>query len=85
LPVLKDPRICRFVPFWINVFKEIEAAPRFVIPIRSPLDVARSLRKREQMSLTNGLLLWLRHVFDAEVETRSAARSIFTWNEFLSD
>ena len=85
LPVLKDPRICRFVPFWGDVLKEIEATPRFVIPIRSPLDVAHSLGKREPMSLTKGLLLWLRHVLDAEVETRNAARSIFTWNEFLSD
>jgi hypothetical protein len=85
LPVLKDPRICRFVPFWGDVLKEIEATPRFVIPIRSPLDVAHSLGKREPMSLTKGLLLWLRHVLDAEVETRNTARSIFTWNEFLSD
>lgn len=85
LPILKDPRICRFVPFWLDVIKEMEAAPRIVIPIRSPWEVAHSLKKRDALSLTKGLLLWLRHVLDAEAQTRSAVRSIFTWDQFLSD
>jgi hypothetical protein len=85
LPILKDPRICRFVPFWLGVLKEMNVAPRIVIPIRSPLEVAHSLKKRNAMSLTKGLLLWLRHVLDAEAQTRSTARSIFTLDQFLSD
>ncbi|WOJ89493.1 hypothetical protein RZS28_17130 [Methylocapsa polymorpha] len=85
LPILKDPRICRFAPFWLDVLKEMDATPRIVIPIRSPLDVAVSLRRVHNISLTKGLLLWLRHVLDAEVQTRSIARSIFTWDQFLSD
>jgi len=85
LPILKDPRICRFVPFWLDVLKEMNAAPRIVMPIRSPLEVAHSLKKRDALSLTKGLLLWLRHVLDAEAQTRSAVRSIFTWDQFLSD
>jgi hypothetical protein len=85
LPILKDPRICRFVPFWLDVIKEMEAAPRIVIPIRSPLEVAHSLKKRNAMPLTKGLLLWLRHVLDAEAQTRITVRSIFTLDQFLSD
>jgi hypothetical protein len=85
LPILKDPSICRFVPFWLDVIKDMEAAPRIVIPIRSPLEGAHSLKKRNAMSLTKGLLLWLRHVLDAEAQTRSTVRSIFTLDQFLSD
>jgi hypothetical protein len=85
LPILKDPRICRFVPFWLDVLKEMNAAPRIVMLIRSPLEVAHSLKKRNALSVTKGLLLWLRHVLDAEAQTRSAVRSIFTWDQFLSD
>jgi hypothetical protein len=85
LPILKDPRICRFAPFWIDVLKEIGATPRMVIPIRSPLEVALSLKKRDSMSLAKGLLLWLRHVLDAELATRSNPRSIFSWSGLLSD
>ncbi len=63
----------------------MQATPRIVMPIRSPLDVAYSLKKRNGFSLTKGLLLWLRHVLDAEVQSRSEARSIFTWEDFVSD
>src|SRR4029077_1974458 len=73
LLILKDPRICRFVPFWLDVLKEMKVAPRIVIPLRSPLEVAHSLKKRNALSLTKGLLLWLRHVLDAEAQTRRCA------------
>ncbi len=85
LPVLKDPRICRFVPFWLDIFTEMDVKPRVVIPIRSPLEVARSLKTRDGMPLSKGLLLWLRHVLDAELQSRTMARSIFTWSDFISD
>ncbi|WP_020176009.1 sulfotransferase family protein [Methyloferula stellata] len=85
LSVLKDPRICRFAPFWLDIFKEMDVNPRVVIPIRSPLEVAQSLKARDGMPLTKGLLLWLRHVLDAELESRNVARSIVTWNDFISD
>ena len=84
-PILKDPRISRFAPFWFDVLGAMDIAPRIIIPIRSPLEVARSLRGRDGFPLTKGLLIWLRHVLDAEAETRSLPRAIFSWNEFLSD
>src|SRR5438552_705120 len=76
LAVLKDPRICRFVPFWLDVLGEIGAQPRIVIPVRSPLDVAESLKLRNGFSSSKSLLLWLRHTLDAEAETRKLSRSI---------
>ncbi len=85
LAVLKDPRVCRFFPFWADVFREIEAKPRIVIPIRSPLDVARSLKIRDGISLNKGVLLWLRHSLDAEATTRTNARSLVLWSEFRQD
>src|SRR5271169_695327 len=66
LPVIKDPRICRFAPFWLEVLREMQKAPRIVIPIRSPLEVAQSLEKQQGVPLNEGLLLWLRHNLDAE-------------------
>jgi hypothetical protein len=85
LPILKDPRMCRFAPFWLDVLRDMRATPRIVMPIRSPLDVARSLKRRDGISLARGLALWLRHVLDAEAHTRGEARSIFAWKSFLSD
>jgi hypothetical protein len=85
LAVFKDPRICRFLPFWIDVLKEIGVKPHVVMPIRSPLDVAQSLNKAQGLSLTHGVLLWLRHVLDAERHSRGITRSVITWTAFLSD
>jgi len=85
LPIFKDPRICRFAPFWLDLLREMQATPHIVMPIRSPLDVAQSLKRRNGLSITHGLLLWLRHVLDAEAQTRGEARSIFAWKDFQSD
>ncbi|MCM2294287.1 hypothetical protein NAC44_18325 [Allorhizobium sp. BGMRC 0089] len=85
LAILKDPRICRFFPFWRHVLTDLDMTTRVVIPVRSPVDVANSLKKIHGMPIAQGLLLWLRHVLDAEYETRSLKRSIFSWKEFRKD
>ena len=43
LVVIKDPRMCRMVPFWSKVFNDSRYTMRFIIPVRSPLEVSRSL------------------------------------------
>jgi hypothetical protein len=85
LAVLKDPRICRLVPFWLDILAAADAAPRIVMPIRSPLEVAQSLQDVHGIPLVKGALIWLRHVLDAEAQTRTLRRSIFTWDQFLFD
>ena len=84
LPVLKDPRACRFAPFWLEVLRGLDRAPRIVVPVRSPLDVAASLKRRDGFPLAKGLLLWLRHSLEAEARTRAEARSIVLWQDFAS-
>jgi hypothetical protein len=83
--VLKDPRICRLLPFWLEVFKEFETEPRIVIPLRNPLEVSKSLGSREGFSPARSHMIWLRHVLDAEYETRGLVRSFLTYDELLRD
>jgi hypothetical protein len=85
LLVLKDPRICRFLPFWLCVLGEAGVTPRAVIPFRSPFEVAASLRTRDGFSLEKGLLLWLRHVLGAERETRGLPRAFVAMDDFLAN
>ena len=56
---------------------------RALLPIRSPLEVGWSLNRRDGLSPAYGCLLWLRHVLDAEVETRGMARAVLDWPQFL--
>ncbi|MEZ5583661.1 MAG: hypothetical protein R3F37_13730 [Candidatus Competibacteraceae bacterium] len=46
--VIKDPRICRLLPFWLQVLEECGVTPLGVIPVRNPLEVAASLKLRNQ-------------------------------------
>ena len=46
------------------------APARFVIPVRNPLEVAASLKERNDLSTDQALLLWLRHVLEVERDTR---------------
>src|SRR5262249_27763677 len=46
--VVKDPRLCRLLPLWFNVFQEIDVVPHVVIPVRNPIEVVQSLLRRDQ-------------------------------------
>lgn len=75
--VLKDPRICRLAGFWIEVLAAENIDAVFVLPIRNPIEVARSLLARDGIDESQGLLIWLRHVLAAEAATRGRPR-VFT-------
>jgi GT2 family glycosyltransferase len=83
--VLKDPRICRLVPFWVTALRELGALPKFVLPVRNPLEVAASLARRNGFTHPKGLLLWLRHVLDSERETRETSRAFVSYGDVLRD
>lgn len=85
LAVMKDPRMCRLMPFWSPVFEEARWSVRALLPIRSPLEVGWSLKRRDDIGPAYGCLLWLRHVLDAEAETRGMARAVLDWSEFLGN
>lgn len=83
--VIKDPRICRFYPFWRHVLETAGYHPFPVIPIRDPAEVAASLHARNEMPVKKGLSLWRRHVEDAEISTRERPRHILLWRDLLED
>ena len=83
--VLKDPRICRLVPFWLAVLEELDVEPLFVLPIRNPLEMADSLGKAESVDRQKGLLIWLNSVLHAEHDSRKFSRSIIEYDSLLSD
>lgn len=83
--VLKDPRICRLVPFWLRLLEELGASPSFVLSIRNPLEVARSLYARDRFSPAKSILLWLRHVLASERDSRGYRRSFVSYDALMTD
>lgn len=82
--VLKDPRICRFYPFWRSSLQRYGFKPIVIIPVRSPERVANSLQKRNGTSLALGMRLWLRHVLDAEHSSRGDPRTVVTLDDLIA-
>ena len=83
--VLKDPRICRLLPFWLTLLEQFGADPRFIIVIRNPLEVAASLKARNHFLPSKSILLWLWHLLEAERETRGRKRSFTFYEDLLED
>ncbi len=83
--VVKDPRMCRFVPIWCDVLDRMGIRAGFVIVIRSPLDVAASLRRRDGIPPAKSMLAWLHHFLAAERDTRGGDRVFITYDGLLDD
>jgi hypothetical protein len=83
--VIKDPRVCRFLPLWLSVLDEFDAEPKVIIPIRNPLEVAKSLAVRDGFPVQKSCLLWLRHSLDTEIHSRGISRSFVRYEDLISD
>ncbi|MCO5161912.1 MAG: sulfotransferase [Mesorhizobium sp.] len=83
--VLKDPRMCRLLPFWQRVLADLEVGARYVCIHRHPREVAASVGRREGWPETVGLVLWLRHVIEAEKASRGLPRVFVSYDGLLSD
>ena len=86
--VLKDPRLCLLLKFWVNAVTEFGARSVVICPIRNPLEVAYSLKSRstsDSRTLNYLTFLWLRYVMDAEAYSRSIPRTFTRYSELLED
>lgn len=85
LIAIKDPRICRFLPLWVEAADRAGYASSVVVPIRNPVEVAASLNKRNQIDPALAQLVWLRHTLDAEKFSRGLPRSYVSYANLVSD
>ncbi len=83
LIVLKEPRISLVADLWIKALEAEGFRCKFVITVRSPTEVAASLRKRNGFALDKGLLLWGAYQASSEVLTRSYDRIFCRYDDVL--
>ena len=83
LSVIKDPRFCRLMPFWLDVFDAQNIEPLIILPIRNPLAVAASLATRDFSDPHYNMLLWLRHILDGEAGSRGRRRFFCGFDDLL--
>lgn len=85
LLAIKDPRLCRLVPFWSMVFERLDVIPRYILQIRHPLEVARSVSAVQGLDQSTAQLLWLDYFFASERDTRDARRTFVSYADLLAD
>ncbi len=68
----KDPRACVLLPFWAPLLPPM----RYVLCVRHPHDVARSLAARDDLPFDHAQQLWLAHHAAALAHTQAAPRVI---------
>lgn len=82
---IKDPRVCRIIPWWIQILANQKIDANYLIVIRPPHEVYLSLNRRDGFSLEKSYLLWLLHYLDAEYWTRNLNRTFVTFESLIED
>jgi glycosyltransferase involved in cell wall biosynthesis len=79
----KDPRMAKLLPFWKGVFSHCQFDVSYVIAVRNPLSVVKSLDKRGVIAAEQGYLLWLSHVITSLTESMGDKRVVVDYDRLL--
>ncbi|PIW94496.1 MAG: hypothetical protein COZ86_00720, partial [Candidatus Moranbacteria bacterium CG_4_8_14_3_um_filter_41_13] len=83
---LKDPRLCRTLPLWVDVLEACGGRARYINIFREPMEVVSSLQVRNaSFSTVDGLLAWLAHVIDSFACATPENTFILSSRSFLKD
>lgn len=80
--VVKDPRLCRLLPFWLDVWQGVGIETCFVHVLRHPYAVAKSLHQRDKIPCEYGTLLWLQYTLEAMSHSGGQPCIVVEFDEF---
>jgi hypothetical protein len=83
--VVKDPRMTRVLPLWLEALDELAIAPVIVIPFRNPLEVAASLERRDGLTPARSLLAYIQCNLEVERASRGRRRMFQPYDDLISD
>ncbi|MGH2724178.1 MAG: sulfotransferase family protein [Actinomycetota bacterium] len=75
----KDPRTSLTLPFW----RRLLGPMRYVLCVRSPVDVGESLAARDDMAFEDGVALWRTYVTSALRHTTGGPRSVVFFEDLV--
>lgn len=79
----KDPRVAKLLPFWKGVFSHCQFDVHYVIALRHPLSVVKSLAKRDGFEAEQSYLLWLGHVIASLTDTAGDKRVFVDYDRLM--
>ena len=81
----KDPRTSLLLPLWREMLQKLDIDISYVICIRNPLDVAASLKRRNDFSKSKSLTLWYLYNVSSCYWTEGQRRTVIHYDSFLED
>jgi len=81
----KDPRSCLLMPIWKEVLSELGIELKVVFVVRNPLDVARSLEKRNSFTIDKGLGVWFNCSITALKDIDGLETIFVSYDRFMDD
>jgi GT2 family glycosyltransferase/glycosyltransferase involved in cell wall biosynthesis len=81
----KNPRSARLLPFWQDVFSRLDLGDSYVVVVRNPISVARSLAARNGFHPAKSHLLWLLHTLEAWSHTAGRRRVFVDFDALVAD
>jgi GT2 family glycosyltransferase len=82
---VKDPRLCRLSPFWLQAAAGLTDDLRAVHVVRDPFEVAASLAVRNRIPADQALELWLHHVVDVALHWQGGSIIHMPLPEIVAD
>ncbi|MDY0361097.1 MAG: sulfotransferase [Desulforegulaceae bacterium] len=82
---VKDPRITRLLPFWKKIFSDLKVPVNYIYVLRNPIDVANSLKARDNFDLQMSLHLWLIHAFESLKNLINENICFVSYDNFLAE
>jgi GT2 family glycosyltransferase len=80
----KDPRIAKLLQFWQHVFSRCRFRVSYLLVVRNPLSVAKSLEARDGFPHEKSHSLWCSHVIESLSLTKELSRVLIDYDRFLS-
>ncbi len=79
----KDPRTSRLLPFWHQIFLDLNCDVGYIIALRNPASIVSSLEKRNNIPGEKAYVLWMEHMLSALQYTKGSKRLSVAFEDFL--
>ena len=80
----KDPRTAKLMPFWKEVFNACQFDVSYILAVRHPLSVAKSLAKRDRFDAEKSYLLWQVHILNSLIHTTGHKRVLVDYDLLMA-
>lgn len=82
--VIKDPRLCRVLPVWLDALRDAGRTVDVILALRSPKAIVASLVKRDRLWAEDAYRLVLAHLLEAEQASRGCRRACLDYDAWMA-